>query len=359
MNNTDNLFDFDDLLITPTPMSDISSRKEINPKHSDGFYPLMTAPMDTVISEDNWTLFRDSGIVPVFPRTHKIQMGFKDDVYYSYNNFLSYGLKDFNDLFIENTLDIFVDHKVYALIDVANGHMKSLYDMAKIAKEKYGDKLVLMVGNVANPKTFMEYCDIKVDYVRIGIGNGNGCLTTVQTGVGYPMASLIEECSDVKKYMGFKNTKIVADGGFKKYSDVIKGLALGADYIMLGSILNKCLESSGETTKIIDTLGNHEVINQYSEESRKMFDIDIPLYKNFRGMSTKEVQKSWGRDDLKTSEGVVRTHKVEYTIEGWIQNFDHYLRSAMSYTGKKELHDFIGGVDLNFITQNSFRRFDK
>ena len=33
-------------------------------------------------------------------------------------------------------------------------------------------------------------------------------------------------------------------------------------------------------------------------------------------MSTKEVQKSWGNDELKTSEGVVRTHQVEYTLQG-------------------------------------------
>jgi hypothetical protein len=76
-------------------------------------------------------------------------------------------------------------------------------------------------------------------------------------------------------------------------------------------------------------------------------------------MSTKDVQKAWGRDDLKTSEGVVRKHKVEYTLEGWVSNFDSYLRSAMSYTGKKELHDFIGGVQTNFITQNSYNRFNK
>ena len=76
-------------------------------------------------------------------------------------------------------------------------------------------------------------------------------------------------------------------------------------------------------------------------------------------MSTKEVQKSWGRDDLKTSEGVTRRNEVKYTIESWRQNFEDYLRSAMSYTGKKELHQFIGGVNFNFITEKSFRRFDK
>lgn len=350
--NIETLFDFDDLLIEPTHISNISSRNDVNPRNSDGYLPLMTAPMDTVISIENWNRYKSLGIFPVLPRN--IEKEFLKEGYYSYSNFFSYGLENFNDIFLKNTIEVSENNKIYALIDVANGHMRLLYDLAKSAKEKYGDKMVLMVGNIANPKTFFEYCDINVDYIRIGIGNGNGCLTTVQTGVGYPMASLIQECFDVKKYMDFPNVKIVADGGFKKYSDVIKGLALGADYVMLGSIFNKALESSGETT---DERGKK--IDQYSEDAKKMFEVDISIYKNFRGMSTKEVQKEWGKPILKTSEGINKTNKVEYTLDGWINNFESYLRSAMSYTGKKELHDFIGGVQLNFITENSFRRFDK
>jgi phosphotransacetylase len=123
---------------------------------------------------------------------------------------------------------------------------------------------------------------------------------------------------------------------------------------MLGSIFNKALESAGKTMTF-----SGDIIDQYSEEAKRRFNADLPLYKTFRGMSTKDVQKDWGRTELKTSEGIVKTQEVEYTIDGWVDNFESYLKSAMSYTGKKELPQFIGGVSYNFITQNSFNRFNK
>lgn len=342
------LFDFDDILIEPTSLSPIRSRSEINTRTVMGNLPLMTAPMDTVISQDNFHLFKNKGILPVLPRIPNPTSDWVD-----HNHFLSYSLTDFERLFLRERVVVPNESRILALIDIANGHMLDLYDAAKKAKIMYGEDMCLMVGNVANPETFLEYCKIGVDMVRIGIGNGNGCLTTVQTGVGYPMASLIESCYSVKKH-GKYDTKIVSDGGFKKYSDIIKALAMGTDYVMIGSLLNKCLESAGETTNI-----EGEVIHQYGELAKTMFEIDIPLFKVFRGMSTKDVQKAWGKEELTTSEGVVRRHQVEYTLDGWVKNFEDYLKSAMSYTGKKELHQFIGGVQYNQITQNSFNRFNK
>lgn len=344
------LFDFDDILIEPSTTSDIRSRSEIVTRSSNGLLPLFTAPMDTVISPKNKNMFKSNGIMPILPRIKSPELD-----YTSTSEFLSYSLEDFERIFLQSNPTILNELPILALIDIANGHMIDLIKLSKNAKSKYGNGLTLMVGNIANPDTFIEYANAGVDYVRIGIGNGNGCLTTVQTGVGYPMASLISECVKFRKSNSWAhNTKIVADGGFKKYSDIIKALAIGADYVMLGSILNKCLESAGETTKEDGT-----VINQYSEQSLEMFNVDIPLYKVFRGMSTKEVQKDWGKSNLTTSEGVVRRNQVEYTISGWVNNFESYLKSAMSYTSKKELHHFIGGVQYNKITMNSFRRFDK
>lgn len=339
------LYDFDDILIKPCTMSPIKTRKDINVTYGK-MLPLFTAPMDTVISNENVDFFQKNQINPIIPRISKI-----NENHYSTSIFYSYSINDFDLVFLKNTPKIKKDEKLYALIDVANGHMRSLYDISKKAKKKYGDSLVLMVGNVANPKTFMTYCQINVDYVRIGIGNGNGCLTTVQTGVGYPMASLINECNDIKH--GYK-TKIVADGGFKNYSDIIKALALGADYVMLGSIFNKALESAGETTN-----KDGEIVDQFSGDVFEKFNSDVEYFKKFRGMSTKEVQEKWGKKTITTSEGVVRTNKVEYTLTGWVNNFQDYLKSAMSYTGKKELHDFIGGVEFSHITLNAFKRFDK
>jgi IMP dehydrogenase/GMP reductase len=348
------LYDFDDILIEPAILSKIKSRSEINPRNIMGNLPLMTAPMDTVVDENNFHLFKEKGILPVLPRVPNPNKDWFDT-----NIFLSYSLQDFDKIFLKEKIYVPDGARIHALIDVANGHMVELYEMAKKAKEMYGYSMYLMIGNVANPKTFLEYCKIGVDLVRIGIGNGGGCLTTVQTGVGYPMASLISECNDIRVH-GEYRIEIVADGGFKKYADIIKALALGADYVMLGSILNKALESAGETEKIHNPqLGGWDIVNQYSDEAKKMFNADITLFKAFRGMSTKEVQKAWGKETLTTSEGVVRRHKVEYTLDQWVKNFEDYLRSAMSYTGKKELHQFIDGVQFNIITQNSFKRFDK
>lgn len=351
--------DFDDILIAPARISKIRSRKDVHPT-KDAALPLFVAPMDTVIDEKNLDLFLKRGVNVAIPRTM-----FKGKVEnYHERAFTSMSLSEFKSIYlgfdIDNKISQLNNQKFQdkVLIDIANGHMSELISAIRDAKRAYGRNLIIMAGNVANPNSYYEYAEAGVDYIRAGIGNGGGCLTTANVGVGYPMASLIKEIYQIKLNLGY-GPKIVADGGFKKYSDVIKALALGADFVMLGSIFNKCLESAGDTYEpsTLNKLGNK--IDQYDTNWREYLKDGGTLYKKFRGMSTKEAQAAMGNKVLKTSEGVNRIHKVEYTLDQWLENFEDYLRSAMSYTDCVNLDEFIGGPEIIQISENSFKRFNK
>ena len=336
-------YDWNDISIVPESLSDISSRKEIDPTWS-GKLPLFTAPMDKVIDETNVSDFVKNNINICLPRHVKYDVLKNEDYFYSY------GLDEIIDL-LNNKSQL----PKRVLIDVANGHMLKLWQTAKLIKEEFGDKVELMVGNIANPDAYRKYCEIGVDYIRVGIGGGSACTTSANVSIHYPMASLINECAYIKS--AFENpTKIVADGGFKNFSDIIKALALGADYVMLGGVFNKSLESCGENF-MKDAEGQYYQVPE--ERAKKSFDGGGTVYKYYRGMSTKEVQKSWNRSELKTGEGITKYNKVDYTLVGWCENFTDYLKSAMSYTDSRTLRDFIGEVNWEVISQNSFQRFNK
>lgn len=331
-------FDFNDILIEPTKTSSIRYRNTINILNDYRLLPLITAPMDTVINSDNSPKFLSRGILPCLPRNEK-GICFKSE-------FKSYGLNEFEEFLDKDKLYPMGKY----LIDIANGHMVELVRVIKKTKAKH-PKIILMVGNIANPETYKILSEAGADLIRCGIGMGNGCLTAKNTGIGYPMGSLIKECYDISCTLD-NPAKIIADGGMKSYSDIIKSLALGADYVMLGSILNKTLESAGP-----NYLWKKIRISQ--KTANWLHKRGFTIWKKFRGMSTKEVQKKWGAIKLKTSEGVVRYRKVEYTLDKWVENFEDYLRSTMSYCGSKNLDEFIGKVKYNLITSNSYRRFDK
>jgi hypothetical protein len=155
-------YDWNDISIVPESLSDISSRKEIDPTWS-GKLPLFTAPMDKVIDETNVSDFVKNNINICLPRHVKYDVLKNEDYFYSY------GLDEIIDL-LNNKSQL----PKRVLIDVANGHMLKLWQTAKLIKEEFGDKVELMVGNIANPDTYRKYCEIGVDYIRVGIGGGSG-----------------------------------------------------------------------------------------------------------------------------------------------------------------------------------------
>ena len=348
MKNLKPQFDFDDVLIVPKTKTHVSSRyKDIVLPRT---LPLFTAPMDTVVDIENMFEFIENGISVTLPRT------VKENEYHLVPSgvFVSMGFEDINHHLKTSLRNL--PKNLCVVIDVANGHMQKLFDYCREIKRLRPD-IVLMIGNIGNPETYMWYAkNTSVDYIRVGIGNGGGCLTTKQSGVGYPMASLIYETNEVKKRFlkanpGRKAPAIVADGGMKDYSDIIKSLALGADYVMIGSIFNKALESCAQN--YLYGIKINKRVAKY------LFDKGYPVKKYFRGMSTKGAQKAMGKTSFKTSEGVVRFRKVEYHLKGWINNFEHYLRNAMSYNNAQTLDKFIGKSEICQITTKAYDRFNK
>lgn len=343
-------FDFDDILIYPKIKTHINSRYKDIKLHKN--LPLFTAPMDTVVDLKNMKTFISNKINITLPRTISyndfLKTGFNKNV------FISFGFNEL-DYYLKNNLKE-IHENTSILIDVANGHMQRIVDYCREIKRLRPD-IKLMVGNIGNPDSYIWYAKHQcVDYIRVGIGNGGGCLTTKNSGVGYPMASLINETFLNKQNLlnaspNMKLPAIIADGGMKDYSDIIKALALGADYVMVGSIFNKTLESCAS-----NYLYGFKINNKLA---KYLFNHNYPVKKYFRGMSTKQAQKAMGKTTFKTSEGVVRYRKVQYLLSGWVENFEHYLRNAMSYSNIKTLDSFIGNTNICKITEHSFNRFNK
>lgn len=339
-------YSYKDLTIVPTNISLVKSRSEIEITDKFRHLPLFTAPMSSVVNEKNWSLFEKEGIYSIIPRNISIDFRLN----HCKKAWSAFSLQEIKDYFIEKDFDR-ENCQIKLLIDVANGHMKQLYDLTEELHKKYGSNgCLVMIGNIANPETLIECAIHGVDYVRCGVGGGFGCLTTSNVGVHFPMGSLIDEIYTIKKKIIQENKVkapyIVADGGVRNYSDIIKALALGADYVMCGSIFCKMYESAA--TLIVDKT-NEKLFNAWleiddEEEAKNFICKNLFGYKKFYGMSTKKAQVEINHNqmNLKTSEGVEKKVSCEYTMNGWVDNFQSYLRSAMSYCNSFNLQEFIG-----------------
>lgn len=346
---------YSDICIEPGVISEIRHRKDCKVKDDNGFLPLFTAPMDSVIGVKNMDQYKRNGIIPILPRTVPFKEGLDNRIDFARGGFwIAVGLGEFNEL-----LDNYDITGWKILIDIANGHMKELYTTVEKAKKRFN--FTVMVGNIANPETIRYAEDAGADYIRCGIGSGRGCITSSNTAIHYPMASLINEAYEIKSRENLK-INIVADGGIRGYDDVIKALEIGADYVMIGSVFTKMLESSAPVfTKVGENYILLDNTKGISYQSGKFYwhDREIELYKTFYGMASKSGQIAMGKKDLTTSEGIKITLPVEYTMEAWAENFIDYLRSSMSYLGVKDIKNIQGSGTIVRITEGTRERVNQ
>ena len=165
----DKKFDLNDIVLIPAEESDITSRTECKIEsyfNEHQVLPIMASPMDTVISPKNYELFIKNGIIPCIPRGQDIPFSPLRE-----KSFKAFGLSEIEKHMPVGLYTSPLRHYPNILIDIANGHMSKLIPIIKQIKRYYPDTK-LMVGNVANPETFVNLANAGADYVRISIGTG-------------------------------------------------------------------------------------------------------------------------------------------------------------------------------------------
>ena len=158
----------------------------------------------------------------------------------------------------------------------------------KSIKDKFGNDIHVMAGNVATEKGFSQLARWGADSIRVGIGGGSICSTRIQTGHGVPTLQSILDCAE-SQYFG--SVELIADGGIRGSGDIVKAYAAGADFVMLGSLLAGTDESPGEIVNYVEMQGDRQVYRNY---------------KVYRGMASVEAQIDW-RGHSSSVEGVTTT----------------------------------------------------
>ena len=340
-------YSYNDISIVPAAITRVAHRNQCNPFVGEGAnssLPIFTAPMSSIVNLQNVDIYKKNKIIPILPRNISLSLRLK---YLDKGYWIALSLKETEEL----SLDKLKDNQEYKIcIDIANGHMQKLYDLVHsihISKPN----IKIMAGNIANPTTLHIAANAGVDYIRLGIGSGAGCITSSNTAIHYPMASLINDCYRYKKQWDL-NIKLIADGGIRNYSDVVKALALGADYVMIGGLFAECVDSN----KDLYIQSNGCYVKANDEDLQKE---DIQLYHKFYGMASKE-----GMNDLHlkkhTAEGICKYIPIKYdSIEQWSENMADYLRSAMSYCNAKTLDRFIGKQQCILLSNNAQNAINK
>ena len=367
-------YSYNDIAIVPAIKSNVEHRSECNPftgQFNNSDLPIFTAPMSTVVNEQNFNLFEKNHIIPILPRNFDLETRID---YLRRGKWTAVGLQEFEDLFINNDWDMEIYPDVNVLIDIANGHMSKLHDMIYYAKVKYkwSNRFKIMAGNIANPMTYYELAKAGCDMIRVNIGVGEGCITWSNLGTGYPCASLISEIYKIKKeleHAGEWTPLIIADGGIRNYSDVNKSLVLGADYVMIGGLFSKLVESAAPTFYYDkDGVSIHEInpfehkIDAYPDGT---FDIDEEyivdnLHKVFYGMASRRGQEDINGEKKKTSEGIQKILPATTNLRKWSENMIAYMQSAMSYTNCLYLDDFNPeNVDVIIISPQTKESINK
>lgn len=207
------------------------------------------------------------------------------------------------------------------VIDTAHGHSEGVLRMLKKVKGHYGDKLQVIVGNIATASAAKALAEAGADAVKVGIGPGSICTTRIIAGVGVPQLTAV---MDVAEGLMGTGVPLIADGGIRYTGDIAKAIAGGASTVMVGSMLAGVEESPGETIIY---------------EGRR--------FKSYRGMGSLEAMQHGSKDryfqdaedDIKklVPEGISGRVPYRGTVQEVVYQVIGGLRAGMGYCGAGDI----------------------
>ena len=138
-----------------------------------------------------------------------------------------------------------------------------------------------------------------------------------------------------------KKIKIISDGGIKFSGDIVKGIAAGADAIMMGSILAGTEESPGK---------KYIYKNKYYKSYRGMGSIGAMS----AGSSNRYFQKNYKDKSKFIPEGVAGRVIYKGGVDKILYQLQGGLRSSMGYIGAKKINDISKNAKFIKITKAGF-----
>ena len=314
---------YDDVLLVPQ-YSEIRSRTEVNlTSNLDSKrtlnLPIISSPMDTVTESDMAYHMWDHGALGIIHRYNSI----KEQASQVAELTQSLGVDSIIAAAVGITGDFF--ERAQALVkngasviclDVAHGHHILMQEALISLKMQFNSDVHVMAGNVATKKGFNDLADWGADSVRCNIGGGSICSTRTQTGHGLPGLQTIMDCAESDR-----DAKIIADGGLRSSGDIVKALAAGADFVMLGSLLAGTDEAPGET-----------------------IDTSKGIKKKYRGMASKDAQMDW-RGRFSSDEGISTLIDSKGPVDTILSGLRKGIVSGLSYSGARTIHELQSKAD--------------
>jgi len=316
---------YDDVLLVPN-YNHHESRRDVDISVTDRTgkltlkLPIFTANMDSVTESPMANFIGERGGMGVLHRFLSVDQNVAEFKKCKFPAFVSVGCSEAELQRAEALRDAGAN---YFCVDVAHAHGKYVGNTLKKLRELLPNAC-LMAGNVATYAGADYLAACGADILKVGIGGGSVCTTRIKTGFGVPNLTAITECAKVDR-------SIVADGGIRTPGDIVKALAFGADFVMIGGMLAGTAATPG---KVIQKADGSKV-------------------KQYRGMASFEAQHDFlgGVPEWKTAEGVAVEVPYRETEQAIVADIIGGLRSGLTYGGAASIKELQRKMSYVLITQ--------